>query len=129
MGRSIGVLLATLAMLLVGANAGRSQGYCHMKVSSVPTGSTLTCASPCPNDTCSFWVSSLAGESCKCTNTIQVNCCDLYLEPNGVLHSIGLCAAAGCPGAAGSTCRMLTLISYHPDGSIKKIVSWPKCLL
>jgi|GEM_PF-6458731 len=99
---------------LIGATSGGamyaltdSRGTCYLEFGTgTPPWNFVTvgwCKNPCTNDKCVEWYSSVApGRSCRCDETLEPACCDLYYASSGgesYVHAWGNCSAiqASCP--------------------------------
>ena len=76
---------------------------------NLPPETTIECRNPCHWfwDDCETWDNSPTGEGCRCEDTIQPYCCDVYLDSNDDPVASGWCATLSCTEAG--SCQLVTV--------------------
>lgn len=114
------LLLASLLACAVGTPGGHALPHPAPDISTSctafvldPVGAKpprLGCLNPCPADECETWEhqGGTLGESCTCRKTLQINCCDVYLDATGGVEANGSCGPPSCWGSSRSKCMLKT---------------------
>ena len=106
-GFALLMVLAFTALLMPQAsstqsnpNAFKCNATATMTITFFGRGYHYACdntANPCEDDDCETWEFPSQGTGCRCEETLQPNCCSLYMDSTGEnFHAFGPCEGYGC---------------------------------